>query len=197
MPSNGLRSTRRSAAAVGIAALTLTLSGLGGGQAFADSHTGEPSLHTALAGLGKGVSADLSGTFVIRNSSGKCLEITNSSTANGADAQQWDCKGQAGSKWRLKIVGNYFQVVNAHSNKCLEITDSSTRNGARAQQWTCNDQAGSKWEIQDYPSASDPLGRYLLINHSRKVLEITSSSHANGDNAQQWLFSGQPGAVWH
>ncbi|MFF2544112.1 RICIN domain-containing protein [Kitasatospora sp. NPDC058063] len=98
MSSNGLRSTRRSAA-ISLAALTLTLTGLAGGQAFADSHTGEPSLHTALAELGKGVSADLSGTFVIKNSSGKCLEITNSSTANGANAQQWLFSGQPGAVW--------------------------------------------------------------------------------------------------
>ncbi|MFD4657291.1 RICIN domain-containing protein [Kitasatospora sp. NPDC058444] len=81
MSSNGLRSTRRSAAAVGLAALALALSGLGGGQAFADSHAG------------------LSATFEFPNDSGKCLEITNSSTANGANAQQWEYKGQSGALW--------------------------------------------------------------------------------------------------
>lgn len=36
------------------------------------------------------------GTYYLVNAhSGKCLEIENSSTANGARAQQWDCKGQA------------------------------------------------------------------------------------------------------
>lgn len=38
------------------------------------------------------------GRFVNANS-GKCLEIANSSKSNGARAQQWTCKGQAGAKW--------------------------------------------------------------------------------------------------
>ncbi|WP_373301057.1 RICIN domain-containing protein [Streptomyces violascens] len=35
--------------------------------------------------------------------SGKCLEVDNSSTNDGARVQQWDCKGQAGSKWETVL----------------------------------------------------------------------------------------------
>ncbi|MEU7233375.1 RICIN domain-containing protein, partial [Streptomyces chrestomyceticus] len=76
--------------------------------------------------------------------SGKCLEIENSSTKNGARAQQWDCKGQAGAGWYLlDLGGGNWSIVNAKSGKCLEIENSSTKNGARAQQWDCKGQAGS------------------------------------------------------
>ncbi|MEU3565468.1 RICIN domain-containing protein [Kitasatospora sp. NPDC006786] len=174
MSSNGLRSTRRSAAAVGLAALTLTLSGLGGGQAVADSHAG------------------LTGAIEIKNDNGKCLEITSSSTANGARAQQWDCKGQAGSKWQWRSAGNgYWNLVNAHSGKCLEIQSSSTSNGAEAQQWSCNGQDGAKWW-----TVQERTNRWTIRNHSGKVLEITSSSDTNGANAQQWEYKGQSGALW-
>ncbi|MCF2528395.1 RICIN domain-containing protein [Yinghuangia soli] len=39
------------------------------------------------------------GNIVINKSSGKCLEIEDSSLSNGARAQQWDCKHQDGSNW--------------------------------------------------------------------------------------------------
>ncbi|MEU1286731.1 RICIN domain-containing protein [Kitasatospora sp. NPDC005856] len=178
MSSNGLRSTRRSAVGIGVATLALALTGLAGGQAFADSHAG------------------LSATFEFPNDSGKCLEITNSSTANGARAQQWECKGQAGSKWQWQSAGDgFYNVVNVHSGKCLEIENSSTANGAAAQQWTCNGQNGAKWKLIQVRSGGG-MNRYKLQNHSGKVLEITNSSTANGANAQQWEYKGQSGALW-
>lgn len=37
---------------------------------------------------------------VVNAKSGKCLEVENSSSANGARVQQWTCNGQLGSYWR-------------------------------------------------------------------------------------------------
>ncbi len=131
---------------------------------------------------------------VIINQSGKCLEISNSSTANGARAQQWDCKGQAGSKWGMADAGGgAYYLVNAHSGKCLEIENSSTANGARAQQWDCKGQAGSKWRF--YVVAGQAA---KVVNaKSGKCLEIENSSKSNGARAQQWDCNGQLGAYWH
>ncbi|MFE7532162.1 RICIN domain-containing protein [Kitasatospora sp. NPDC057542] len=197
MSSNGLRRNPRSAAGIALAALALGLTALGGGQAVAAPQDGAetPSLGTVLQ---KGDTlAAVSDPFVIKNNNGKCLEITSSSTANGADAQQWTCKGQAGAVWRFKPAGDgFYYFVNEHSKKCLEIEGSSTKNGANAQQWTCNGQAGAKWKWQETRSG-DGMTRYLFKNHSGKYLEITNSSTANGANAQQWENKGQSGALWY
>ena len=44
-----------------------------------------------------------SGANII-NFSGGCLEISNSSSSNGARAQQWSCVGQSGAQWSLVSV---------------------------------------------------------------------------------------------
>ncbi|MFJ9446205.1 RICIN domain-containing protein [Kitasatospora sp. NPDC101235] len=196
MSSNGLRRNPRSAAGIGLAALALGLTALGGGQAVAAPQDGAetPSLLTVFK---KNALAATSDPFIITNNSGKCLEITSSSTANGADAQQWTCKGQAGAVWRFKSTSDGFvNIVNENSKKCLEITSSSTANGADAQQWTCKGQAGAKWKVA-LIRTSDGKERLLFVNHSGKVLEITGSSTANGANAQQWEYKGQASAKWY
>ncbi|MEU4730576.1 RICIN domain-containing protein [Streptomyces sp. NPDC023588] len=130
----------------------------------------------------------------IYNQSGKCLEISNSSTANGARAQQWDCNGQAGSNWSMADAGGgTYYLVNAHSGKCLEIENSSTANGARAQQWDCKGQAGSKWKFYVVGGTA----ARVVNAKSGKCLEIENSSKSNGARAQQWDCNGQPGAYWH
>ncbi len=96
---------------------------------------------THLAGTADGAIDARATVFIIRNHSGKCLEIENSSKRNGARAQQWTRNGQAGAKWKPGTLGgNRAEIINVRSGKCLEIENSSKRNGARAQQWTCDGQ---------------------------------------------------------
>ncbi|MEU8966979.1 RICIN domain-containing protein, partial [Streptomyces sp. NPDC048491] len=68
---------------------------------------------------------------------GKCLEIANSNTADGARAQQWTCKGIPTQQWAIKPIdttGNW-NITNLNSGKTLEIDSSSKSDGAPAQQW--------------------------------------------------------------
>ena len=127
------------------------------------------------------------GVYIIKNSTGKCLEFDNSSLLLGAKAQQWECKNQYGMYWRIaQISPNVLVIVNWYSGGCLEIENSSYNNGAHAQQWDCNGQPGSHWNI---------VGNNI-INNSGKCLEIENSSYDNGAWAQQWDCVGQRGANW-
>ena len=138
--------------------------------------------------------SNVAGYVWIKNSSGKCLEISNSSNSNGAKAQQWDCVGQNGALWWLEDRGGGAWYIHNYSNKCLEISDSSTLNGARAQQWDCVGQAGAVWWF-DFRGGD---GRYFWIRtvNANKCLEIADSSLVNGVRAQQWDCVGQAGAWW-
>ncbi|MFI1800975.1 RICIN domain-containing protein [Streptomyces sp. NPDC020379] len=138
---------------------------------------------TMVMTTGASSASAVSYTSFRNESSGKCLEIENSSRSNGAKAQQWDCNGQAGSRWYTRDAGGgYRYIVNQNSGKCLEIENSSGRNGAKAQQWDCNGQAGAKWKI----SYAKMFGATLITSSSGKSLEIENSSRSNGAKAQQW-----------
>ncbi|MBP0451175.1 RICIN domain-containing protein [Kitasatospora sp. RG8] len=199
MSSNGLRKHRLSAAG-GLAALTLALTALGGGHAFAapqDDTAGATTGSGPLTRADEGILAARGGTgpILIKNASGKCLEIEGSSSTNGARAQQWTCNGQSGAVWRLDPVKDkpgLFHIKNVHNGKCLEIENSSHKNGANAQLWSCNEQAGAEWEFW----VGKDEKTVWFKNTSGKWLEIEGSSSKNGARAQQWTDNGQSGARW-
>ena len=94
------------------------------------------------------VPAATSGYYTAVNlNSGKCLDVTGRSTANGAVLQQWTCNGGTNQEWFPRVVQNnpaatIYNLVNLNSGKCLDVTGRSTANGAVVQQWTCN---GGVW----------------------------------------------------
>ncbi|MFG3053671.1 RICIN domain-containing protein [Kitasatospora sp. NPDC048239] len=137
--------------------------------------------------------------FRIANYEGRCLEVENSSTENGARVQLWDCHNQPGSYWRwMSVPGtNYSYLVNDHSRKCLEIENSSLANGGRAQLWDCAGQTGAMWvatgELYDRDRA---IEHYTILNTSDRALEVENSASFNGARVQQWSYGGQTGALW-
>ncbi|CAM5469989.1 RICIN domain-containing protein [Streptomyces avidinii] len=118
--------------------------------------------------------------------SGKCLEVADWSTANGAPVRQWDCSGGNNQKWTWN--SETLTMVNRHSGKCLEIADWSMADGAPARQWDCSGGNNQKWNWMLQP------GGYvqMVVSHSGKSLEVIDWSTANGAAVRQW--SGTSGA---
>ncbi|WP_404961800.1 RICIN domain-containing protein [Streptomyces sp. 147326] len=130
-----------------------------------------------------------SGPFTwVNANSGKCLEIWSYSTANGADANQWDCYGGSTQKWYSSNLNGWGTLRNANSGKCLEIRGDSTANGAAANQWDCNGSATQQWNWT--PSGT------LMNGNSGKCLEIRGDSTANGARANQWDCNGSATQRW-
>ncbi|MFE5520713.1 RICIN domain-containing protein [Streptomyces virginiae] len=127
--------------------------------------------------------------WLIHTFNGKCLEVENSGTANGARVQQWACNGQTGSGWYAEKHDGYEYIKNYRSGKCLEVENARTNNGARIQQWDCKGQAASKWTPVDAGN-----GYYTLRNYANgKCLEVENSGTANGARVQLWDCKGQAG----
>ena len=114
---------------------------------------------TVAAGLvlGAGTSPASAATpHPLRNhNSGKCLEIADWRTDNGAPARQWDCTGGANQAWSYREVGpgippdaNIAEyLLNLNSLRLLEIADWRTDNGAPARQWISGGrQANMEWD---------------------------------------------------
>lgn len=73
---------------------------------------------------------------------GKCLDVTDRSTADGAKLQLWDCGGGTNQQFTLNAS---HDIINAGSNKCVDVTGNSSANGTRLQIWTCTGAANQKW----------------------------------------------------
>ncbi|MFJ8587868.1 non-reducing end alpha-L-arabinofuranosidase family hydrolase [Streptomyces sp. NPDC093595] len=75
--------------------------------------------------------------------SGRCLDIPGSATANGAQAQLWDCGGQPNQRWTHTAA----KQLKVHGNKCLDAKGKGTANGTQVVVWDCNGGANQQWNI--------------------------------------------------
>ena len=116
-------------------------------------------------------------------SSGKCLDITGSSSANGAKIQQWSCGAGTNQRFQLKDMGSgQYQLIASNSGKCLDVVNVSKSNGAAIQQWNCGGGTNQLWQL-----VSKGTNTYQVQSvNSGKCLDVTGNSAANGALLQQW-----------
>lgn len=90
---------------------------------------------------------------LINMNSGKCLEVADSRTDNGAPVQQWECAGVTTQNWGMsntciECTDPAVHITNANSYKDLEVENSYTYNGARVQQWDYAAAPGQFWYVR-------------------------------------------------
>jgi hypothetical protein len=120
---------------------------------------------------------------------GKCLDVKDNSTADGARIQQWDCLGTSNQLFRvLPRYGTYtLQAVN--SGKCVDVTGGNTANGALLQQWTCSTPAVLQQRFHFAKTTVDN-GAWpdfqLQAQHSGRCVDVKDYSTSNGALIQQF-----------
>ncbi|WP_199041016.1 RICIN domain-containing protein [Glycomyces salinus] len=120
---------------------------------------------------------------IVAAHSGKCADVADGSTENGAEIQQWGCDGASSQQWRLQDAGDgYVRIVSEASGKCLDVEGQSTVDGARVLQWDCHGGSNQQWEIRE---AGDGHAE-LVARHSGKCLDVSGASTADGTRLQQY-----------
>ncbi|MFF5290492.1 RICIN domain-containing protein [Paractinoplanes globisporus] len=128
--------------------------------------------------------AATSGTLV-SSLNGKCLDVTNGSTANGNQPQMWSCtSGNANQVWTFADNGSV-----QGRGKCLDVANNSTANGAVVHLWDCFDTvATQKWTLN--------ASKDLVNNASGKCLDIKDNNAADGAKLQIWDCAGSANQKW-
>jgi hypothetical protein len=124
------------------------------------------------------------GTYsIIAKHSGKGLDVTAASTANGALIQQYNYVGANNQLFVItQVDGIYASIVNVNSGKGLDVVGGSTANNALIQQWGYNSQAN-----QQFSFVSTGDGYYQIVNrNSGKCLDVKDLSTANNAVVQQY-----------
>lgn len=111
------------------------------------------------------------------NHSGKCVDISGGSLADGGNAQQWDCQAAGNQLWEQVPATNGFLLRNRYSGKCLDVAGVSQVAGANIYQWSCH---GGANQVFNW------VGSRLVVNHSRQCVNVSGASTANGGNLIQW-----------
>ncbi|MFE6054282.1 RICIN domain-containing protein [Kitasatospora sp. NPDC056446] len=132
---------------------------------------------------------------LVNQGTGKCLEVADWRTDNGAPVRQWDCTGGDSQRWVLVSETGYdsgrWALVNVHSGKCLDVPGGIMRNGVTLQQWDCWYGPGQIW---DSPSRPDRSNRTLRVGDM--AVEIGGYSTEPGAPAQLWEFNGGWNQRW-
>jgi hypothetical protein len=130
---------------------------------------------------------------IVNRNSGKALDVSGWSTADGANIVQWLFSGATSQQWQFIDAGSgYYKIKNKNSGKMMDIYGASTADGAKNIQWPDNGGVNQQWQLVDAGG-----GFYKIKNkNSAKLLDITGASIAdgvqdiqytdNGGNNQQW-----------
>ncbi|MFB7469610.1 RICIN domain-containing protein [Kitasatospora sp. NPDC056184] len=144
----------------------------------------------ALAGPASAAPAPYTAPFTVSNlNSGKCLEVADWGTGNGAAVRQWSCHGGDNQKWYWTAA---HELVNVHSGKCLDNPGYSTVPGTRPVIWDCNAGTNQKWTEVLAHSGS----RYYLNEVSKLALDVAGGSKDDGAPVIQWPM-GPSGASYN
>lgn len=131
---------------------------------------------------------------IINRNSGKLLDVTGSSAADGEIVYQWGLNAGTSQQWSfIDAGGGNYKIVNRNSGKLLDVLDASTANGGDAVQWTDNGGIAQKWRLVDVGG-----GYYKIVNvNSGKLLDVMSASTANGGDVAQWTDNGGTNQQWY
>lgn len=133
----------------------------------------------------------------LRNAkSGKFLQPTGNSTANGARVVQQPGNDQNSSQyWDMIQDGDFFSFENGRSGRNLGIDGASTANGAAAIIANGSGDANQDWVIVPVEGGQTDDAR-LRNRKSGKCLGIDGASTANGAQAAQFECDGSENQRW-
>lgn len=124
------------------------------------------------------------GVMLVGVQSGRCVDIDNSSTTNGVQAQLWDCNGGANQRW----THTSSRQLIVYGNKCLDASGQGTSNGTAAIIWDCNGQANQQWNINSNGTITGV--------QSGLCLDASGYGTTNGTKLHLWSCHGGTNQQW-
>ncbi|WP_344056893.1 arabinofuranosidase catalytic domain-containing protein, partial [Microbispora corallina] len=136
------------------------------------------------AGYATSTGGTTGGQQIVGAQSGRCLDVTGASQANGAQAQLWDCNGQTNQRW-TSTSGKQLQV---YGNKCLDAYGQGTANGTQVIIWDCNGQTNQQWNVNSNGTITGV--------QSGLCLDANNAATANGTKIILWACNGGANQQW-
>jgi hypothetical protein len=134
------------------------------------------------------------GDYVIRSvATGKCIDISGSSTADGAKVQEWDCNGTFAQRFHIApTAGGYFKIINVNSGKGLDIKDVSTLENAVVQQWSYGGGANQQFRFVNRGGAQFSFHP----RHTDMAVDLYYGRADNGTILLQYPYAGTTNQLW-
>ncbi|SCF62438.1 Ricin-type beta-trefoil lectin domain-containing protein [Streptomyces sp. DconLS] len=138
----------------------------------------------ALVAVDSGPASAATAGALTNLGNGKCLDVTDGSTADGTPAQMWSCAPGPNQSWTLNGDGSLTAL-----GKCLDLVNNGTTNGTAVHMWTCySTVATQKWKLT---AAGD-----LVNTAAGRCLDIKGGNNADGARLQIWDCAGTGNQKW-
>jgi hypothetical protein len=116
---------------------------------------------------------------------GKCVDVSNSGTADGTPVQLWSCNGSGAQGWTYAPgAGGTARALG----KCLDVSNGGTANATKVQLWTCNGSGAQRWAAGPNSSLVNP--------QSGRCLDDPGSSTTDGARLQIYDCNGTAAQRW-
>jgi alpha-galactosidase len=186
--SNATRTISTTAAAIGksgASSYSLTDAWTGGTTTTSGTiSAGVPGHGTVVYRVSGGTTGDPqapASSSLVSTSSGRCLDVPNSNTANGTQPVIWDCNNAANQRWTAS--GQTLQSLG----KCLDSPTGATA-GTKVQLWDCNGGTNQQWTFQSNGT--------IRNSQSGLCLDVDRNLTANGTLTLQWTCTGAANQQW-
>ncbi|GAA2153968.1 MULTISPECIES: extracellular catalytic domain type 1 short-chain-length polyhydroxyalkanoate depolymerase [Glycomyces] len=149
--------------------------------------TGMTANAITFLGLDAGGSSSPTSGPLRGTASGRCVDVPNQSTTNGAQVQLYDCWTGANQQWTYSAAGE-LSVYTGTSRKCLDASGGGTANGTAAIIWSCHGGTNQKWDLRSDGS--------IVNRQSGLCLDVAGAATANGSKVQLWSCHGGTNQRW-
>ena len=134
-----------------------------------------------VSGGGTGEPPQPTASSLVSTSSGRCLDVPNSNSANGTQPVIWDCNGGANQRWTF-AAGSVQSL-----GKCLDAPVGAAA-GAKAQLWDCTGGANQQWTLNNDGT--------IRGGQSGLCLDVDHNLTANGSAVLLWTCTAAANQRW-
>lgn len=140
------------------------------------------------------VASIVEGDYVIRSvATSKCIDISSSSTADGAKVQEWDCNGTSAQKFHISPTSDgYWKIINVNSGKGLDIQGVSTAPNALVHQWSYV--GGPNQQFRFVPRGGNQFSFHP--RHTDMAIDLYWGRPENGTILVQYTYTGTSNQLW-
>lgn len=125
------------------------------------------------------------GTYIIKTAlnTGRVLDISGASKANGGNTQIYQSNNTAAQRFRISYdsLTGYYTLTNINSGKVLDVSGAKAANGTNVQQYQSNGTLAQRWII----TGNSKMGYTITSALNRSfVLDVAGAANRNGANVQ-------------
>ncbi len=124
--------------------------------------------------------------------SGKCIQVQSDSTASAAVLVQATCTNDDSQKWQFTPLKVGYKITSKRSGLSMDVAGGSTANGGYLIQYLYHGTANEMFTVE---KTADGYASFMCL-YSRKMLDVTGVSKADGAAIQQWQSTGGDNQKW-